>query len=151
MKTARNPSPLDLEEPCNGSNPLDPQIHAVTASTTARCISPPGRFCAVKTARNPPPLDSEEPRKVAEAIAEWGLHYVVLTSVDRDDLPDQGSGHFAETISTLKGLRGSTLVEALGELLATGCCCCHRSVYYTSRVEWRLRHDLPDEASGHFA
>ena len=74
-----------------------------------------GRFCAVKTARNPPPLDAEEPRKVAEAIAEWGLHYVVLTSVDRDDLADQGSGHFAETIATLKQLRGSTLVEALGE------------------------------------
>ena len=44
------------------------------------------RFCAVKTARVPPPLDPSEPRHVAESIAALGLHYVVLTSVDRDDL-----------------------------------------------------------------
>ncbi|XP_010115912.1 PREDICTED: lipoyl synthase, mitochondrial-like, partial [Chlamydotis macqueenii] len=42
------------------------------------------RFCSVKTARNPPPLDPEEPYNTAKAIAEWGLDYVVLTSVDRD-------------------------------------------------------------------
>ena len=49
------------------------------------------RFCAVKTSRAPPPLDPNEPANVAEAIAEWGLDYVVLTSVDRDDLEDQGA------------------------------------------------------------
>ena len=43
-------------------------------------------FCNIKTAHAPPPLDSEEPRRVAAAIAEWGLSYVVLTSVDRDDI-----------------------------------------------------------------
>ena len=43
-------------------------------------------FCAVKTSRAPPPLDPAEPRRVSEAIASWGLGYVVLTSVDRDDL-----------------------------------------------------------------
>ncbi|GFS41091.1 lipoic acid synthase 1 [Actinidia rufa] len=49
------------------------------------------RFCNVKTSRTPPPPDPNEPSNVAEAIASWGLDYVVITSVDRDDLPDQGS------------------------------------------------------------
>ncbi|KAJ7407794.1 lipoyl synthase, mitochondrial [Pitangus sulphuratus] len=44
------------------------------------------RFCSVKTAKNPPPLDPQEPYNTAKAIAEWGLDYVVLTSVDRDVL-----------------------------------------------------------------
>jgi lipoic acid synthetase len=71
------------------------------------------RFCAVKTARRPPPLDPEEPFKVAEAVAALGLKYVVLTSVDRDDLPDGGAGHFAATIRELKRLDPGLLVEAL--------------------------------------
>jgi hypothetical protein len=50
------------------------------------------RFCAVKTSRAPPPLDPAEPENVSKAIAAWGLDYVVLTSVDRDDLPDGGAG-----------------------------------------------------------
>ena len=54
-------------------------------------------FCSVKTSRAPPPLDPMEPTNVAKAVAQWGLDYVVLTSVDRDELPDQGSSHFAET------------------------------------------------------
>jgi len=70
-------------------------------------------FCAVKTARLPPPLDAAEPRRVAEAIAAWGLSYVVLTSVDRDDLADQGSGHLAETVRRLKAALPSILVECL--------------------------------------
>ncbi|CAG8441471.1 9082_t:CDS:2, partial [Acaulospora colombiana] len=60
------------------------------------------RFCSVKTSRNPKPLDVNEPENVAQAISKWGLDYVVLTSVDRDDLPDGGSEHFAETIKLLK-------------------------------------------------
>ncbi|GAB4846808.1 sphingosine N-acyltransferase subunit lip1 [Ancistrocladus abbreviatus] len=71
------------------------------------------RFCNVKTSRTPPPPDPEEPTKVAEAIASWGLDYVVITSVDRDDLPDQGSGHFAETMQKLKALKPNMLIEAL--------------------------------------
>lgn len=71
------------------------------------------RFCAVKTARNPPPPDVDEPQKVGLAVSEWGLDYIVLTSVDRDDLPDQGSDHFANTIRELKMRRPSMLVEAL--------------------------------------
>jgi lipoic acid synthetase len=71
------------------------------------------RFCAVKTSRAPPPLDEEEPKNVASAVAAWGLHYVVLTSVDRDDLPDQGAEHIAQTIRNLKQSAPDILVEAL--------------------------------------
>ncbi|PIM98758.1 Lipoate synthase [Handroanthus impetiginosus] len=71
------------------------------------------RFCNVKTSRTPPPPDPNEPANVAEAIASWGLDYVVITSVDRDDLPDQGSGHFAETVQKLKTLKPAMLIEAL--------------------------------------
>lgn len=71
------------------------------------------RFCAVKTARRPPPLDEAEPEHVAESIAALGLTYVVLTSVDRDDLKDGGAGHFAKTIQAIKRLDSNVLVEAL--------------------------------------
>ncbi|XP_058095488.1 lipoyl synthase 2, mitochondrial [Magnolia sinica] len=71
------------------------------------------RFCNVKTSRTPPPPDPNEPSNVAEAIASWGLDYIVITSVDRDDLSDQGSGHFAETVQRLKTLKPKMLIEAL--------------------------------------
>jgi lipoic acid synthetase len=70
------------------------------------------RFCAVKTAKAPPPLDKDEPANVSKAIAAWGLDYVVLTSVDRDDIEDQGAGHFRETVQRLKA-SCDVLVEAL--------------------------------------
>jgi lipoic acid synthetase len=69
-------------------------------------------FCDVKTGGMEPP-DPEEPSQVADAVAEIGLDYVVLTSVDRDDLPDQGAGHFARTIRAIKRADQSILVEAL--------------------------------------
>ena len=71
------------------------------------------RFCAVQTARKPPPLDPDEPQKVAEAIHAMKLKYVVLTSVDRDDLPDGGASHFAQTIRAIKHYNSEILVEAL--------------------------------------
>ncbi|OTA04001.1 Lipoate synthase [Trichoderma parareesei] len=71
------------------------------------------RFCSVKTSRAPPPLDPHEPEHTAEALARWGLGYVVLTSVDRDDLLDGGARHFAETIRKIKQKKPSLLVEAL--------------------------------------
>jgi lipoic acid synthetase len=71
------------------------------------------RFCSVKTSKAPPPLDPEEPEKVASAIAKWGLDYVVLTSVDRDDLEDQGSDHFRQVVQKLKEKKPDLLVEAL--------------------------------------
>ena len=70
------------------------------------------RFCNVKTAAHPPPLDPDEPRHLADAIRDLHLDYIVVTSVDRDDLPDGGAGHFAEAIVRLKGIPG-LLVEVL--------------------------------------
>lgn len=71
------------------------------------------RFCSVKTSRAPPPLDPHEPEHTAEALSRWGLGYVVLTSVDRDDLPDGGAAHFAETVRKIKQKAPTMLVEAL--------------------------------------
>ena len=71
------------------------------------------RFCAVDTSHAPPPLDVEEPKHVAEAVAAWGISYVVLTSVDRDDVADGGASHFAETVRELKSRKKDLLVECL--------------------------------------
>ncbi len=69
-------------------------------------------FCDVQTG-GMEALDPDEPANVADAVAEIGLDYVVLTSVDRDDLPDQGAGHFARTIRAIKERDPSILVEVL--------------------------------------
>lgn len=71
------------------------------------------RFCSVKTNRAPAPLDVHEPENTAEALRRWGLGYVVLTSVDRDDLADGGARHFASTIIKIKQKAPTMLVEAL--------------------------------------
>lgn len=71
------------------------------------------RFCSVKTSRTPKSLDPGEPERVAAAIKEWGVGYVVLTSVDRDDLADGGASHFAETVRALKRESPKMLVECL--------------------------------------
>lgn len=70
-------------------------------------------FCQVDKGHAPMPIDSQEPRKVAEAVQLLGLRYVVLTSVARDDLPDQGSGHFVETMDTIRRLNPDTQIEVL--------------------------------------
>lgn len=70
------------------------------------------RFCHVKTSPRPPALDPDEPRHLAEAVAQLGLDYIVVTSVDRDDLPDGGAAHFADAIVRLKRIPG-LLVEVL--------------------------------------
>ena len=88
----------------------------LTTNTTAP------RFCSVSTSRAPPPLDPLEPRNTAEAVAKWGLGYIVLTSVDRsarllypaaprDDLADGGSAHIASTVAELKAAKPELLVE----------------------------------------
>jgi hypothetical protein len=59
------------------------------------------RFCTVPKGK-PLPLDDDEPERVAEAARRMGLHHVVVTSVDRDELPDQGAGHFARTIRAIR-------------------------------------------------
>ncbi|XP_067929055.1 lipoyl synthase, mitochondrial-like isoform X2 [Watersipora subatra] len=71
------------------------------------------RFCSVKTSRAPPPLDPDEPKNTAEAIAKWGVGYVVLTSVDRDDLEDGGAAHFAATVREVKKRNEAILIECL--------------------------------------
>jgi lipoic acid synthetase len=70
------------------------------------------RFCAVKSGK-PDTLDAEEPTRVARAIKEWGLRYVVITAVCRDDLEDGGAEHFAKTIRAVKILCPKTIVEPL--------------------------------------
>ncbi|ERH08551.1 MAG: lipoate synthase [halophilic archaeon J07HX64] len=69
-------------------------------------------FCDVETG-GMDPLDPDEPVNVAQAVTEIGLEYVVLTSVDRDDLSDQGAGQFAQTIREIKTRDPSILVEVL--------------------------------------
>jgi lipoyl synthase len=71
------------------------------------------RFCAVNTASTPAPPDENEPEATAEAVASWGVGYVVLTSVDRDDLPDGGAAHFARTVKGIKEKAPHVLVECL--------------------------------------
>jgi lipoyl synthase len=70
------------------------------------------KFCAVKTGL-PPECDLDEPRRVAEAIQKLDLRYVVITSVDRDDLKDGGSVVFAETILQIRSICPNTRIEVL--------------------------------------
>jgi lipoic acid synthetase len=71
------------------------------------------RFCAVETGNPKGLIDTKEPANVAEVVKILGLKYVVITSVDRDDLPDFGSGHYAQTINLIKEKNPHTKVEAL--------------------------------------
>lgn len=71
------------------------------------------KFCHVKTGNPRGKLDPLEPEKVGYSIAQMDLEYVVITSVDRDDLPDQGAEHFARTIRTIKKLTPDLIVEIL--------------------------------------
>ena len=70
-------------------------------------------FCAVKTGRPAPGVDSQEPEHAAEAVATLELRHVVITSVDRDDLPDGGAAHFASVIDAIGERCPSTTVEVL--------------------------------------
>jgi lipoic acid synthetase len=70
------------------------------------------RFCAVDTGKQGEALRSDEGEAIAEAAREMALKYIVLTSVDRDDLADRGAHHFAHVINTLKNVPGIR-VEAL--------------------------------------
>ena len=78
--------------------------------------APLGSVCArsaVKTDAAPEPPDEEEPWNTADAVTQWGVDYIVLTSVDRDDLPDGGAAHFAQTVGLLKFRKPSLRVECL--------------------------------------
>ena len=71
------------------------------------------RFCSVKSAKNPGALDPEEPKKLAETVNNLALNYVVLTTVDRDDLPDQGASHIARCIRSTQRACPEMLIEML--------------------------------------
>ena len=70
------------------------------------------RFCATKTGR-PLPLDETEPERVALSVKKLGLKHCVITSVDRDGLPDGGAAHWAETVKAIRRHNPSTTVELL--------------------------------------
>jgi lipoic acid synthetase len=70
------------------------------------------RFCAVGKGR-PEPLDPAEPERIARVVETLELDFAVLTSVDRDDLPDQGAGHFARTIEAIRRRLPGCGIEAL--------------------------------------
>ena len=87
------------------------QRHAtmmIMGDTCTRACS----FCNVATGI-PRALDADEPQRVAEAVAKLGLRHVVVTSVDRDDLPDGGAEHFARTIRAIRAAAPRTTVEVL--------------------------------------
>ncbi len=74
---------------------------------TRRCM-----FCAVHTAK-PLPVDPEEPARVAELACRLGLRHMVVTAVTRDDLPDGGAAHFAQTIKAIRQVSPQTTIEVL--------------------------------------
>jgi lipoic acid synthetase len=114
------------------------------------------QFCAVKTARLPPPPDADEPRKAAESVRLMGLEYVVLTSVDRDDLPDGGAAHFAECVRAVHAASPHTLVEVLipdfqGDPVALATLLAGRPDVVAQNLETveRLTHPVRDPRAGY--
>lgn len=71
------------------------------------------RFCAVSKRAKGSAVDPLEPVKLADVVKKWGLSYIVITSVCRDDMPDQGAGHFADCVREIKRVNPDTLVEVL--------------------------------------
>lgn len=71
------------------------------------------RFCHVKSGNPRGALDTQEPENVGKAVAAMGLRYVVVTSVDRDDLPDGGAAHFADCVRSIKRYTPGIVVETL--------------------------------------
>jgi len=96
-----------------------PNVHECWGGGTATLMLMGGvcsracRFCMVTPGKPQGVLDELEPENVAFALSQMGLTYVVLTSVDRDDLPDGGAAHFAKTIRLVKERNPEMLVEVL--------------------------------------
>lgn len=72
------------------------------------------RFCSVKTLRKPPPLEAEEPERLADAVERMRLDFVVITVVDRDDLPDGAAMHYRACIDSVHRRLPGTGIELLG-------------------------------------
>jgi len=98
------------------------------------------RFCAVETGRPTGGPNPAEPTRVASAVAALGLHHVVLTSVNRDDLADGGAGHFAAVIRAIRLQSKTVTVEVLtpdfqGSLIAVEAVCAAEPDVYNHNVE----------------
>ena len=70
------------------------------------------RYCSVPSGK-PGPVETNEPRRVAEAVRKMGLRHAVITSVTRDDMPDGGAAHIAETVCSIRALNANTTIEVL--------------------------------------
>jgi lipoic acid synthetase len=108
---------LELHTVCESAR--CPNIHECFRRGTAtfmilgdRCTRGCG-FCAVPKARHPAPPDPNEPAHVAQMASAMNLRHVVVTSVNRDDLPDGGAGHFAETIRAIRAALPAATIEVL--------------------------------------
>jgi lipoic acid synthetase len=114
------------------------------------------RFCAVDTGNPGGWLDAEEPANVARSVALMRLQYVVLTSVNRDDLPDGGAGHYAACIRAIKAANAAIAVEALTPDFQ-GVRACVRTVVdsgldvFAQNIETvrRLTHPVRDPRAGY--
>ena len=109
------------------------------------------RFCAVDTGNPKGWLDPDEPAKVAHTVATMGLDYVVITSVNRDDLADGGAGHYAACVRAIKQRTPSTSVEALtpdfqGDMAAVDTVASSGVVVFAQNLETvcRLTHPVRD-------
>jgi lipoyl synthase len=114
------------------------------------------RFCAVDTGNPRGWLDAEEPANAARSVQLMGLRYVVITSVDRDDLPDGGAAHYAACVRAIKALNPDTAVEALtpdfrGDLAAIETVVDSGLEVYAQNVETvrRLTHPVRDARAGY--
>jgi lipoic acid synthetase len=115
------------------------------------------KFCSVSTKATPDPLDESEPESVAEAVASWGLDYIVITTVDRDDLPDQGCSHISRCIKSLRERKPEMRIEVLmgdfqgkheyvAEIASTGV-----DVYaHNLETVLRLTEGVRDRRAGYF-
>ena len=97
------------------------------------------RFCAVDTGNPKGWLDSDEPANTGRAVRLMGLEYVVITSVDRDDLPDGGAAHYAACVREIKKQSPMTAVEALTPETEQGVAELHLSVVVDERYRYAVR------------
>ena len=97
---------------CWGAGDTGRKIGTATIMVMGDTCTRGCRFCSVPTGR-PAALDPEEPNKVSETVGLMGVGYVVITSVDRDDVPDGGADHFARVIEQCKADHPELLVEVL--------------------------------------
>jgi lipoic acid synthetase len=114
------------------------------------------RFCSVDTGNPKGWLDHDEPEKSADTVKTMGLKYVVITSVDRDDLPDGGAQHFANTVKAIKNSNPETAVEVLtpdfnGETSAVDLLVAAGIDVFAQNVETveRLTHVVRDRKAGY--